>query len=151
MKTITYKVKFHTSLHLREQMILDKIENVLSDQRGLIRLGYHFEYTTTSPHITINFVPDTTVTRICSFKGLSCADLSNNHIYINIKRWQRGASASKLSLDDYRTYLLQHEILHLLGRDHVQCGRPGTKVPVMVQQTLGIGQCKPNPWPLYWE
>jgi hypothetical protein len=70
---------------------------------------------------------------------------------MNIENWRNGKSLSGLNKDDYRTYMINHEVGHILGRGHSQCGNRGTKVPVMVQQTLGIGDCRPNHWPLSWE
>jgi hypothetical protein len=55
-----------------------------------------------------------------------------------------GAPASKLTLDDYRQYMVSHEMGHILGHDHVTCPSPGAPAPIMLQQTKGIGKCKPN-------
>jgi len=59
-------------------------------------------------------------------------------------RWTKGAPQSKLELDAYRQYMVSHEMGHILGREHVDCPREGAPVPIMVQQTKGIGKCKPN-------
>jgi hypothetical protein len=147
----TYNVNIDTDITMNMNLVREKISSVLNDKRGWKRLGYEFYYQEHNPNIRINIVNENKIVNICKFRGLSCADTSNNIVYINIKRWRRGSTASKLSLDDYRTYLVNHEIGHLPGRSHRECGKRGTKVPVMVQQTLGIANCKPNPWPLYWE
>jgi hypothetical protein len=68
-------------------------------------------------------------------------------VMINLRRWLEGAPASELSIRDYRTYVVNHEVGHALGYDHVDCPGPGAVAPVMVQQTLGLGGCLPNPWP----
>ena len=116
-------------------------------------MGYNFEHKDQNDNIDFNimFVSDSYIKRTCNFSGLSCADTKYNKIYINVDRWRKGSRLSKLSLDDYRVYVINHEVGHILGRQHVKPGNSGTKVPVMVQQTLGIGNCKPNPWPLHWE
>jgi len=166
---LTYTVKFDKSLMMNETLVENKIKSVLQDPRGWLSHGYIFEqvdkgyksegYKSDKRYksdgyksdIIIKIVPAKTVEKICSFKGLSCADISNNTIYINVNRWKRGSKHSKLNLDNYRIYLVNHEIGHLLGRGHSECLKNNSKVPVMVQQTLGIGKCKPNPWPLSWE
>lgn len=150
---LTYIVKFDKSLNMNEALVENKIKSVLQDKRGWISHGYIFEQIDKKykSDIVIKIVPAKTVEKICSFKGLSCADLDNNTIYLNVNRWRRGSKYSKLNLYNYRIYLINHEIGHLLGRDHSECLKPNSKVPVMVQQTLGIGKCKPNPWPLPWE
>jgi hypothetical protein len=66
---------------------------------------------------------------------------------LNLERWLEGAEPSKLDLTDYRAYLVAHEFGHLLGYQHVSCPGPGELAPTMMQQTLGIGACEPNPWP----
>jgi len=95
----------------------------------------------------IYLVKSNSVTKICGFTGLSCADRGPNNIYINGNRWLHGSKKSKMNLTNYRRYLINHEVGHLLGFDHLTCARAGCKSPVMLQQTLGVGKCLPNPWP----
>lgn len=99
--------------------------------------------------IRIKLVKASTVGKICGFSGLSCADRGTYNIYINGCRWLGGSKKSKMNLTDYRRYVINHEVGHLLGLDHPirTCGKVGCKAPVMLQQTLGVGKCKPNPWP----
>lgn len=66
---------------------------------------------------------------------------------INLTRWQEGAAPSKLSVDDYQTYVVTHEVGHLIGHGHETCAGPGQRATTMVQQTYSIGECTPNPWP----
>ena len=65
-------------------------------------------------------------------------------MYLNADRWFHGAAASKLSLTDYRQYMVSHEIGHILGHDHKKCPCKNCPAPIMMQQTLGIGECKPS-------
>lgn len=151
-----YDVYFDKTLGLRTEPIIEKIRSVLNDKRGWKKSGYSFKHKKEDRedqyhYFRICFVKQSYIEGICHFTGLSCADLTNNTIYININRWRRGSNRSGLDLDSYRTYVINHEVGHILGRGHNKPGRRGSKVPVMVQQTLGIGECKPNPWPLRWE
>lgn len=68
-------------------------------------------------------------------------------VMINVRRWLEGAAPSGMTLTQYRDYVISHEVGHALGHDHVDCPGRGQPAPVMVQQTLGLGGCKPNPWP----
>ncbi|MCZ9343247.1 DUF3152 domain-containing protein, partial [Streptomyces sp. TRM76130] len=70
---------------------------------------------------------------------------------INAYRWARGA---KTYGDDkiyaYRQMLINHEVGHRLGYNHVTCDKDGDLAPVMQQQTKfleynGI-RCRPNAW-----
>jgi hypothetical protein len=80
-------------------------------------------------------------------KRLSACDMRSREVWINEDRWFRHIpDESQLPLAAYRAYVLQHELGHALGKQHAKCTPPGP-VPVMVQQTVGIGGCTPNPFP----
>ena len=68
-------------------------------------------------------------------------------VMINLARWMEGAAPSGLSLADYRHYVISHEVGHALGHGHVDCPAAGAPAPVMVQQTISLEGCTPNPWP----
>lgn len=146
---LTFSVWFDKKCKFRENPIIDKIQSVLTNKRGWKKFGYNFKYIAFSKNVnfTFYFTSEETIQKICNLSGLSCADLNSNIIYINANNWRNGSTKSKLSLDDYRTYVINHEVGHIIGKSHVTCSG-FNKVPVMVQQTLGIGNCKPNPWPL---
>ena len=78
---------------------------------------------------------------------LSVCNMDTREIWVNEDRWMHVVSdASRLPLPAYRAYILHHELGHALGFGHAQ---PHTgPAPVMVQQTLGIGMCTPNPFPI---
>lgn len=80
-------------------------------------------------------------------KRLSVCDMRSREVWINEDRWFRKIpDQSSLPLTAYRAYVLQHELGHALGKGHTECEPPGP-VAVMVQQTVGIGGCAPNPFP----
>lgn len=61
-------------------------------------------------------------------------------IYIDSVNWLKSVPESKLSIEDYRKYVITHELGHALGYDHVPCNKD-TAVngicPVMYQSTRG--------------
>ena len=66
-------------------------------------------------------------------------------MHINAHRWTGGPVVRQArSLDDYRQYVVSHEMGHVLGFDHVACPGDGQAAPIMMQQTLGVGSCAPN-------
>jgi hypothetical protein len=117
----------------------------LNDPEGWSNRGYFFESVDKNEKVVIRLSRRETIENICGLsKNLSCAELGGRHMYLNADRWFRGASASKLTLEDYRQYMVSHEIGHILGYEHTKCPCVKCKAPIMMQQTLGIGQCKPN-------
>ena len=76
----------------------------------------------------------------------SCA--SGSVAVLNEERWATGAEAYGNQLERYRTYMVNHEVGHVLGHGHAWCPEAGAPAPVMVQQTKGVEPCRPNPWPL---
>ncbi|MEX1045837.1 MAG: DUF3152 domain-containing protein [Actinomycetota bacterium] len=75
----------------------------------------------------------------------------NGRSVLNSWRWNNGADAFGNDLARYRVYMINHEVGHALGRGHSTCPGTGLKAPVMMQQSKGVGACKPNPWPLAGE
>lgn len=73
-----------------------------------------------------------------------------NDVVLNVERWA-GATDDFLAaggtVDEYRTYLVNHEVGHYLGYGHETECLPDGSAPVMMQQTLDLQDCKPNGWP----
>lgn len=144
---------------------LQFIDHVIQHPKGWSGHGYVFEMISAEEgqivrrdvrnhkyvmHLRIS-TPET-ILEACTFGGLSCADLKSNIIYFNKERWLNGSIESGLSLKAYRVYVVSHEIGHLLGRGHQKCSlRLDDDCPIMYQQTISKGCCKPNIYPLPWE
>lgn len=87
-------------------------------------------------------------TPYCNTTEFSCYDSQRNIIFINAHNWF-GKPQNFLHIDDYRTYLINHEIGHFLGLQHEYKCINGI-APVMMQQTKKISCC-PNFKPLRHE
>jgi len=117
----------------------------LNDPDGWSTRGYFFESVSKNEDVLIRLATPTTIEKQCGQPAnLSCAEFRGNRVYLNSDRWFTGSPESKLNLEDYRQYLVSHEIGHILGYEHESCPCKGCKAPVMMQQTLGIGKCIPN-------
>jgi len=117
----------------------------LNDPDGWSKHGYFFEPVSEHEKVNIRLSMPATIEKICGLSGnLSCAELGGRFMYLNADRWFNGASFSKLSLANYRQYMVSHEIGHILGFEHEKCPCKNCPAPIMMQQTKGIGECKPN-------
>lgn len=157
---LTYTLVIDKPLNMKKKYILDKLKFVLSSNKGWKKHGYNFKYIDTVENcdIIVHMSTNAFINKRCGVGDkLSCAEYNKNiknkgNIYLNVERWRKGSSASKLNLQEYRNYQLNHEFGHILGRDHVfHKDYINKKCPIMVQQTLGIGKSKVNCWPLYFE
>jgi hypothetical protein len=68
-------------------------------------------------------------------------------IMINLRRWLRGAPNFPVDITSYRNNVINHEMGHFLGFDHMHCPAAGKPAPIMMQQTINIEGCLPNEFP----
>lgn len=142
------------------------IEAALNDPKGWRKHGYIFEKVSVAKglsarqkseknwknYIHVHLSTEKTISMVCGFTNLSCADLQKNLIFFNIDRWVFGSKESGLNLDAYRFYVTSHEFGHALARDHNTCNKDVMEpCPIMYQQTISKGCCVPNIYPLNWE
>jgi len=119
----------------------------LNSPDGWSQDGYFFEqiHDKHKARVLIRLSTTETINKVCGFsESLSCAELHGKHMYLNSERWFHGAPNSKLDLENYRQYMVSHEMGHILGKEHVKCPGLGKKAPIMLQQTRGIEKCIPN-------
>ncbi|WP_410656281.1 DUF3152 domain-containing protein [Amycolatopsis sp. lyj-112] len=126
------------------------VEATLGDVRGwtgggkwrLQRVGPEGRY-----DFTIYLATPTTRDMLCGRPDGYTSCRNGNSVVLNVARWANGVPGYGASLEVYRQYMITHEVGHRLGRGHERCPSPGALAPVMQQQTLGLHDCLPNPWP----
>lgn len=157
----TVVVKYYIDKNTKEYDSLKKhIQRTLGNTKVGIAAKYDVAYQRVAnakkADIIVKLVPQAEVNRECLFSNLSCSIITvdqsePDEILFSLENWM-GGSKFQGSLDDYRTYLVNHEFMHCrpFHRDHpsVACEAPGNPVSVMYQQSLGLPpQCTPNVWP----
>lgn len=157
--TVKYKVIIDPNIKYDINKLKKFIKKVIHDPKGMrvlfgkgLRL-IEVNNDDNDVKMTINLVSNDDIERICGFDLLSCADRTNGHVYLNWTRWDEGSDvffdglwgkyaklSNKAKLDLYRTYVVNHEILHILGFVHPPDKERfnGKNASVMAQQTIDL-------------
>ncbi|MFO0637270.1 MAG: DUF3152 domain-containing protein [Nannocystaceae bacterium] len=125
------------------------VEDTLSDPDGWAAAGYEFALVAQDADLTIVLARPATTDRLCAplRTGGSFSCGRHGRAVVNARRWLRGAATYRGRLDEYRTYVVNHEVGHLLGFDHRRCEGARRSAPVMLQQTKTLGGCRASPKP----
>jgi hypothetical protein len=150
-----FDVRVEGGLGIDPRRFAETVESVLFAPRGWTRHGTaSFQRVSAREvdfHVVLASPPLTD--RLCApavTRGMfSCHN--DGQVVLNFWRWQHGARSYGRDIARYRTYLVNHEVGHALGRGHLPCPAEGARAPVMMQQTLGVEACRPNAWPLVRE
>jgi Protein of unknown function (DUF3152) len=78
-------------------------------------------------------------------KAPSCAE--QGIVVVSAYQWAAGSKAFGDEAAQWRDYLINHPIGHLLGEPDALCGGTGQLAPIMQNQELDITPCEPNGWP----
>lgn len=101
--------------------------------------------------VRIRLATPGTVDKLCGAAGVHTQGVYSCRYgqteMINLRRWLNGAPGFPLSLDGYHTMVIDHEMGHFLGFDHMTCPGAGKPAPVMQTQTIDLGGCTVNPYP----
>lgn len=144
MKVIRYIAVVDSDVKYPLKKFQSEVATYLADPDGWGKF-HDFEENPTTYDVMIHLSSPMSIQQVgCGNPDLSCAEMNGKHLRVNAMRWTKGAPESKLPLDEYRQYVISHEMGHILGYDHTQCPGEGQPAPIMMQQTLGIGKCKPN-------
>lgn len=144
----TVRVEVEGGLPIEPAAFARFVMRTLNDPRGWGR-DATFTRTAGEAELVVRLASPDTTARLCApidIGGpLSCR--SGPYAVLNHHRWVEGHPDYHGDLTGYRRYVVNHEVGHLLGLGHVECPGTGAPAPVMLQQTLGLDGCAPNPWP----
>ncbi|MGP4050745.1 DUF3152 domain-containing protein [Streptomyces sp. 2A115] len=156
----TYRVDVEKDLGLDGELFAQAVQKTLNDDRSWAHDGGRtFERVSSGkPDFVITLASPGTTAFWCAKSGLdttednvSCDSAATDRVMINAYRWAQGAETYGDKMYAYRQMLINHEIGHRIGFNHVTCSTDGALAPVMQQQTKfleydGI-RCRANPWP----
>jgi Protein of unknown function (DUF3152) len=147
---LTYRVEVEAGLPLDGTAVAAQVQRTLTDPRGWQPIaGVAFVRTAGPASFELILASPALVDRLCypldTVGELSCRN--GDKVILNAKRWATAVPWYRGHLDDYRAYLVNHEVGHRLGHGHKSCPAPGAPAPVMVQQSKSLYGCAPNPWP----
>lgn len=151
-RLLRYDVRVEKDLPYDADEVAREIQMTLTDSRSWIGGGdWRLELVSDPDRadFTVFLATPGTVDRYCwplrTYGRVSCQ--AGNRVMLNAWRWAHGADAYQHDLVGYRQYLVNHEVGHRLGHQHMGCPAKGKRAPVMMQQTKGVGSCRANPWP----
>lgn len=150
-QTLTYQVQVEDGIGQEPAAFATVVDATLGDARSWIGSGSTAfqRVDTPNPSFTIYLASPATVDQLCApldTQGYTSCRVDDK-VVINVARWQLAVPGYPASLDDYRSYVINHEVGHRLEHDHERCPGAGAPAPVMQQQTLGLDGCAPNAWP----
>ena len=152
--TVKYNVSFDISsrgaLKGDVNEFANVVESTLTDSRGWIRAGVKFSKVSSEGRLHVVLASGAEIDKYagCSAE-LSCTVYP--YVLINDARWLGATdsyNSAGLSLTSYRQMVINHEVGHFLGHDHISTCGAGGIAPVMLQQSTGLRGCTGNSWPL---
>lgn len=155
-----YRVDIEKGMGLDGTLFADAVQKTLNDKRSWAHNGARtFERVSTGhPDFVITLASPVTTAKWCAKSGLetleenvSCDSAATDRVMINAYRWAQGSKTyGDSKIYPYRQMLINHEVGHRLGHNHVSCRTPGALAPVMQQQTKSLDidgiKCRANPW-----
>ncbi|MFI8999940.1 DUF3152 domain-containing protein [Streptomyces sp. NPDC053541] len=159
-RKIRYRIDVEQGLGLDGALFAQAVQKTLNDPRSWAGRGeMTFERISSGdPDFVITLASPGTTGDWCRKSGLdttvdnvSCDSASTERVMINAFRWAQGSETfGPQAMHAYRQMLINHEVGHRLGHNHVSCRTPGALAPVMQQQTKSLDidgvKCRPNPW-----
>ena len=156
-RTVHYTVEIEGGLGVDPASVASTVQSVLLDSRGWQKVdGIRFVNVTPAEakqgapvDIRVTLASPGLTDRLCApMRTLSQVSCWNGErSVLNLRRWVLGDDSYGSDVARYREYQVNHEVGHGLGHQHRSCPAKGERAPVMVQQTLSLGGCKPWPYP----
>lgn len=134
--------------------LADQALAILNDPRGWSGAGFDFAASESSD-LAVILAEGPEVDQLClpleTYGTVSCQN--GPVVALNADRWRLGGDDWDGSLEAYRTYLVNHEVGHLIGLRHPveRCPTESKLAALMEPQTNNLQDCVGNGHPLPWE
>ncbi|MFJ6696445.1 DUF3152 domain-containing protein [Streptomyces sp. NPDC091272] len=148
-----YQVQVEEGSGIAPERAAAEIQAIVAHPRGWARNGRgQFQLVAGGPaELVIRIATPDTADRLCGEVGLDTGGELNcetgQGVVVNLRRWVRGSPQFAGAPAEYRHLIINHELGHALGLDHLGCPAPGRPAPVMMQQIKGLEGCHSNAWP----
>ena len=150
---VTYDVTARGAINGNIDEFRDVVRDTLTDSRGWIRAGVKFEEVESGGRLHMVLAAPAEVE--AAAPG-GCSDLLSctvkPYVLINDDRWLYATDSYNsigVELANYRRMVINHEVGHFLGHEHITSCETNTGLaPIMLQQSTGLRGCQPNYWPL---
>lgn len=152
-RLLRYEVVVEDGLKQSADGVAQQVEGILADRRGWTADGVSAfrRVSSGTPDFVVRLATPTTVDKICGRYGLDTGGEVNcsvgKDVVVNLKRWLLATPVYAKDVNAYRALIINHEVGHFLGHNHVTCPGAGRPAPVMMQQIKGMLGCTPNVWP----
>ncbi|NPD03362.1 DUF3152 domain-containing protein [Nocardioides sp. zg-1308] len=150
-RRVTYSVTTRGRVTSSMKVFRRQAQETFDDRRGWRAAGVRFHRVRRGGDFTLVLAAARAVPSFSSACSAQWSCRVGRHVIVNQLRWRTASpawNAAGRSRRDYRHMVLNHETGHWLGRGHASCPARGRRAPVMMQQSLGTGGCRLNPWPL---
>jgi hypothetical protein len=148
-----YKVDVEDGLDRDPETFANQVDVVLGDtERGWTAGGeWSFQRVDSGPvDFVVHLASPGTTDDLCGKYGLDTGGEVNcsggSDVVVNIKRWLLLTPFYTGKPDDYHALVVNHEVGHFLGQNHVTCPGVGKPAPAMMQQIKGLHGCVINGW-----
>ena len=147
-RVITYEVRTRGQVHADVAEFARIAQRTFNDRRGWSLGGsVRFRQVASGGELTLWLASPAEVDAFAGACSRQWSCQVGRHVIINDERWRLG-TATWPAVDEYRRYVLNHEMGHWLGLGHRGCPGAGAPAPVMQQQSIALSGCTSRTWPL---
>jgi hypothetical protein len=157
-RAVRYSLEVEGGIPVNPAEVAEAIRSVLTDDRGwqttdgirFVPVGPGEVASGADIDIRITLASPALTAKLCAPLNVTAQQVScwnGGRSVLNLTRWMLGSETYGGDLAAYQVYLVNHEVGHGLGHQHVSCPAPGQRAPVMVQQTKSLEGCVAWPFP----